>query len=327
MPAVPIAAWRGGKKNLARRIIERIEAIPHRCYAEPFVGMGGVFLRRRHRPKSEIINDINAEVMNLFQIMREHPDELLRQFDWAVCSRAEFSRLLATPPEVLTDVQRAARFAYIQKQSFGGRPATVARPGQMAPSPSEPARFSVSRMRSLIAAAHLRLQGVQVEWLAWDAFIRRYDRPFTLFYVDPPYWGHEADYGKGLFDRADYARMAEILRGIRGRFILSINDRPEIARSLPVSILRKYGPIVRPAGGGRNQPRNCWSATEGGGGSLAGLTTYVTSRDIHLTSPTISASGGQGMSGQSGESLSLARDPRTVVLAAKAFHDQAFWRR
>ncbi len=44
--AEPLAPWFGGKKHLAKRIIERIDAIPHRCYAEPFVGMGGVFLRR-----------------------------------------------------------------------------------------------------------------------------------------------------------------------------------------------------------------------------------------------------------------------------------------
>ena len=83
-------------------------------------------------------------------------------------------------------------------------------------------------MRRLIVAAHRRLQGVQIECLDWAEFIRRYDKPFTLFYIDPPYWGHETDYGKGLFAREDFARMAEILRGLEGRFLLSINDHPEV---------------------------------------------------------------------------------------------------
>ena len=61
-----------------------------------------------------------------------------------------------------------------------------------------------------------------------DVFIRRYDRPFTLFYIDPPYWGHETDYGRDLFSRGDFARMAELLRGLKGQFILSLNDRPEV---------------------------------------------------------------------------------------------------
>ena len=86
-------------------------------------------------------------------------------------------------------------------------------------------------MRRLIGAAHERLQGVHVECLEWDSFIRRYDRPFTLFYFDPPYWGHEADYGKGQFAREDFTRMAEIPRGLKGRFILSINDRPEVRKT------------------------------------------------------------------------------------------------
>ncbi len=178
-PAEPIAPWFGGKKYLAARIIERIETIPHDCYAEPFCGMGGVFLRRARRPRSEVLNDLNGEVANLFRILREHPDELARQFDLTLSSRAEFARLVKTPPEVLTDVQRAERFAYLQRLSFGGKPATEVTPGQMGPSPHHPARLTASRMRRLIEAAHERLQGVQVECLDWAKFIRRYDRPFT----------------------------------------------------------------------------------------------------------------------------------------------------
>jgi len=58
-------------------------------------------------------------------------------------------------------------------------------------------------------------------------FIPRYDRPFTLFYIDPPYWGHEADYGRDLFARG---WLAEVLHSIKGRFILSINEHPEVRR-------------------------------------------------------------------------------------------------
>lgn len=227
-PAEPIAPWFGGKKILAKRIIERIEAIPHRCYAEPFVGMGGVLLRRRKRPKSEIVNDINGDVVNLFRVAREHPDELVRQFDWVLSSRTEFRRLLETPPHVLTDVQRAARFVYIQRLSFGAQPPSKATPGQFAPTPHYASRLTGERMRKLVSGAHARLVGVHVECLDWAAFIRRYDRPFTLFYIDPPYWGHETDYGRGIFAREDFGRMADILRALQGRFILSLNDRPEV---------------------------------------------------------------------------------------------------
>ena len=227
-PAEPLAPWFGGKRWLAARIIARIEAIPHRCYAEPFVGMGGVFLRRARRPKSEIVNDANGEIVNLFRITREHPGELARQFEWTLASRAEFRRLLSLPPDALTDIQRAARFAYLQRLSFGGKPATTVSPGQMGPSVTRPARLSAARMRRLITAAHRRLEGVHIEQLDWAAFVRRYDRPQTLFYLDPPYLGHETDYGEGLFSRDDFERMAALLAGIEGRFILSLNDAPEV---------------------------------------------------------------------------------------------------
>ena len=89
-------------------------------------------------------------------------------------------------------------------------------------------RFTAEQMAEPHRAAHRRLQRVQIERLDWHEFIRRYDRPFTLFYIDPPYWGHEEDYGKGLFAREDFARMAGLLAGLKGRFILSLNDRPEV---------------------------------------------------------------------------------------------------
>ena len=225
--AAPLAPWLGGKKYLAARIIARIAQIPHHCYAEPFVGMGGVFLRK---PPSrvEVINDRAGDVVNLFRIVREHPDELARQFDVAVAARSVFQRLVATPPDTLTDVQRAARFAYLQRLSFGGKPAHALSAGQMGINANHRARFSASRMRRLITLAHGRLDGVTIEGLSWDDFIRRYDRQNTLFYLDPPYWGHETDYGAGLFARTDFAEIAAQLRGLRGRFLLSLNDQPDV---------------------------------------------------------------------------------------------------
>lgn len=94
--------------------------------------------------------------------------------------------------------------------------------------PGRPSRFSLSRIEPILDAAHSRLEGVVLECLDWQEVIRRYDSPGTLFYLDPPYFGGETDYGKGLFDRDDFARMAEALAQLKGAFILSINDTPEM---------------------------------------------------------------------------------------------------
>ena len=226
--ALPVAPWFGGKRRLAKRIIARIEAIPHDCYAEPFSGMGGVFLRRSSRPKSEILNDINKDISNLFRVVREHPEELYKQFRWHVSSRTEFARLVAVPPETCTDIQRAARFAHLQRMIFSGKPAHMGTAGNFAPAVTGSSKVTVAGMRRFISRCHARLQGVHVECLDWARFVQRYDRRWTLFYVDPPYWGHEDDYGKGIFTRADFGRLAEMLAAIKGQFILSLNNVPEV---------------------------------------------------------------------------------------------------
>ena len=67
-----------------------------------------------------------------------------------------------------------------------------------------------------------------IECLPYGEFIARYDRPGALIYLDPPYWGSEDDYGKAMFEPGDFARLADQLRGIKGRFLMSINDVPEV---------------------------------------------------------------------------------------------------
>ena len=71
-PAKPVAAYIGGKRLLAATIIDRIGNIPHKTYVEPFVGMGGVFLRRSLAPRSEVMNDINRDVVTLFRVLQRH---------------------------------------------------------------------------------------------------------------------------------------------------------------------------------------------------------------------------------------------------------------
>lgn len=86
-PAMPPAPYLGGKRALARRIIERLAATPHRTYVEPFVGMGGVFLRRPFRAHAEVVNDVSADVSNLFRILQRHYVALMDLLRWQVTSR------------------------------------------------------------------------------------------------------------------------------------------------------------------------------------------------------------------------------------------------
>ncbi|WP_417436617.1 DNA adenine methylase [Hoeflea sp.] len=223
-PVSPPAAYIGGKRILAKAIIERINAMPHTGYAEPFVGMGGVFLRRTQKPRTEVINDKNGEVANLFRILQRHYPQFMETLKFQITSRREFQRLAACDPSTLTDLERAARFLYLQRLTFGGKVT-----GQsFGVDKDGGGRFNVTRLGPVLEDIHERIAGVVIEQLDWRDFLRRWDRPGMLFYLDPPYYGNEDDYGAGQFSRADFSDMAMALKGLKGSFKLSLNDRPEV---------------------------------------------------------------------------------------------------
>lgn len=221
-PVRPPAGYIGGKRNLSRRLVALIDAQPHQTYAEPFVGMGGIFFRRKQRPKAEVINDISADVATLFRVLQRHYQPFVDMLKWRFASRTEFQRLLAVDPTTCTDLERAVRFLYLQRTAFGGR--VTGR--NFGIRPSDASTFRLSQLEPMLAEVHDRLDGVWIERLPFADFIRRWDRPGTLFYLDPPYHGSETDYGEGVFAPEDFARLRDALAAIRGRFILSINDTP-----------------------------------------------------------------------------------------------------
>lgn len=223
-PTSPVAPWLGGKRNLARRICAILDATPCTTYAEPFVGMGGIFLRRSVRPRAEVINDRGRDVANLFRILQRHYPQFLETLRFQLTTRAEFERLVAVDPDTLTDLERAARFLYLQRTAFGGKVSGR----NFGVDRARPGRFNLTTLEPMLEDLHSRLAGVVIECLDWSAFIPRYDSPETMFYLDPPYWGCEDDYGRQMFARGDFQRLADLLAGIRGRFLLSLNDVPDI---------------------------------------------------------------------------------------------------
>ncbi|MBW5893133.1 DNA adenine methylase [Pectobacterium polaris] len=215
----PFIPWIGGKRRLAKQILPLFPA--HTCYVEPFCGAAALFFMKPPA-KSEVLNDINGELVNLYRVIQSHLDEFIRQFKWSLVSREMYRWLQAMPPEALTDIQRAARFYYLQKQAFGGKlesqtfgTSTTSAPG-----------LNRLRIEEELSLAHLRLARVTVEHMDWVKCIEKYDRPHTLFYCDPPYWG-TAGYGVD-FGFENYQKLAELARTIQGRMIISVNDIPDM---------------------------------------------------------------------------------------------------
>ncbi|KAA0011208.1 DNA adenine methylase [Billgrantia pellis] len=219
MQSKPILPWMGGKRRLAKQIIPLFHE--HTAYVEPFCGGAAVFFMK---PPSqvEVINDVHGELVNLYRVVKHHPDELVRQFRWGLVSREEYLTQREIDPRHLTDIQRAARFFYLQKLAFGGKVA-----GQtFGTSATSPPRLNLMRIEEDLSTAHLRLARTVVEHLDWAECMRRYDRPGTLFYLDPPYWG-TAGYGND-FGLEQYHLMASLAREAKGQVVISVNDVPEM---------------------------------------------------------------------------------------------------
>jgi DNA adenine methylase len=220
--ANPPAPYLGGKRNLAKRICALIDTIPHKAYVEPFVGMGGVFLRRERSVPIEIINDYSGDVANLFRVVRRHYRAFVDELAMLPAGRGEFDRLKRLDPSSLTDIERAVRFLYLQRLAFGGKVETR----NFGVRRDQSSRFNHARLRVDLKLLSQRLAPVTIEQLDFAEVIRRYDSPKTLFYLDPPY---DETTGYGLpFARQRYIEMADQLAAIAGQFILSINATPFI---------------------------------------------------------------------------------------------------
>jgi DNA adenine methylase len=209
----------GGKRALANQIVALLPE--HTTYVEAFSG-GAQVLFHKEPSKVEVLNDLDGEIVNFFRVCQQHYEELIRYFKYTLISHKWFDLLKATNPSSLTDIQRAARHLYLLKNAFAG---LVVDPHYHW-SVTQPPSFNLDRLPKRIEDAHKRLVRVQIECLPYEKVLARYDRPATAFYLDPPY------YGRSLYrynvSKEEFVKMAERLGKIRGKFVLSLNDVPEV---------------------------------------------------------------------------------------------------
>lgn len=215
----PIIPWMGGKRRLADRLIPLFPA--HECYVEVFAGGAALYFMRPQPAPVEVLNDLNGDLVNLYRVVQNHLEEFVRQFKWALSSRQIFEWQKIARPETLTDIQRAARFFYLQQHAFGGKVS-----GQTFGTATTGPAINLLRIEENLSAAWQRLAGTYVENLSWLDCAQRYDRGHTFFYMDPPYW-QTAGYGVD-FPFEQYEQMAEFMRACKGKVMVSINDHPDI---------------------------------------------------------------------------------------------------
>lgn len=210
--------WIGGKSQLKKEILIRFpEAQPSR-YIEVFGGAGWVlFGKKQHSGQMEVFNDIDGQLINLFRCVKFHATELQHELGWLISSRETFFDYLEqVKAHGLTDIQRAARFFYIVKLSFGSDRRTF-----------KTASATIEHTTARLEDIKKRLQGVVIENVDFEQLIHTYDRPSALFYLDPPY--HQTErYYEYVFSAEDHHRLHRVLSALKGQFILSYNNDPFI---------------------------------------------------------------------------------------------------
>ena len=216
---MPIIQRAGGKYRMLPRLLPILDAIPHELYCEPFCGGGAVLLAKRPAIR-EVLNDIDGEIINLFKQATKDPRGLYRHFKYIPESRAYFYELLNMQNvESLSEQERAARYAYLNLYCFGGENRT----------------YGLTRVRSRLRSNYYkrllafakRMQPVALECVDWRRCIEIYDTPKTLFFIDPPYMGNEAKSYKA-WKIEDVQQLKETLDNLRGRWVVTLNDAPEI---------------------------------------------------------------------------------------------------
>lgn len=213
-------AYIGGKSKLSETIINMIPK--HDGYCEGFAGAGWVFFRKEPS-KFETINDLDSDLVCFYRVLQNHLEEFLKQFKWLLSSREWFEDWKRQQEAGgLTDIQRAARYYYLQRHSFSGR----VKSRTFGPGPLKRPRINLIRIEEELSEVHLRLSRVNIENLPYQKFITMYDRPEVFFYLDPPYY--KAPFYNHNLELNDYREMSELLSGLKGKFILSINDLPEM---------------------------------------------------------------------------------------------------
>ena len=240
--ANPIIPWIGGKRRLAKHILPLISSF-HTCYVEPFAGAAAILFAKQPSDV-EVLNDVNGELVNLYRVVQHHLEEFCRQFKHALVSRQIFEWEQMKVPDTLTDIQRAARFYYLLKLSFGARV-----DGQhFGTATTSPPRLNLLRIEEELSMAHLRLASVTIEHLDWADCFMRYDSPHTLVFMDPPYWETE---GYGVdFPLDQYEMIAKLMARMAGRALLTVNDHPEMRRVFAQFPMQTVGIKYTVGGGG-----------------------------------------------------------------------------
>lgn len=223
--------WYGGKYSHLDWLLPLLPKTTHFC--EPFGGSASVLINREPSPV-ETYNDLDEELVNFFQVLRDQQTKLIQAIAFTPFSKREFELAISQPEIAISNLERARRF-YIRARQVRTGLAQTASSGRWAHcklTSRAGMAGAVSRWLGSIEDLSLivqRLQRVQIEYSPALDVIKRYDSPETLFYCDPPYphesRGDNKAYGYEMSDE-DHFQLASILHHVEGKVAISGYDSP-----------------------------------------------------------------------------------------------------
>lgn len=200
----------------------------HYTYLEPFFGSGACFFKK-HPSKRETINDLDGQIVNLFRVCRNRPDELARAIYLTPYSRSEYEKIQenhAGEEIHLTgdEVEDARRFVIRCSQSFGSKLADRAgwKTNRNSNGPIAPKIWN--KLPQTVMAVADRLKDAQIECKPAVELIQDYNFSDCLIYADPPYLGETRGgrlYRVEMMQEQEHLQLLETLKKHQGPVILS----------------------------------------------------------------------------------------------------------
>jgi len=211
--------YTGGKNRYAKKIIPLFPK--HDCYVEPFCGSLAVLFQKQ-KSKTEVVNDLDHELINFYRVIRENSEEFKRMIHFTPYSRELYNSIIKES-DGSNQIVAAWKFFLIKRMGWTNKPAkdTI----RIDTKGSDP--ILLHRIETYLWAFAERLNSIYLECKNYDAVIRQWDREYTFFYCDPPYFGTEDMYGK-VFSKDDHKKLHYTLKHIKGKCMISYYDDPFI---------------------------------------------------------------------------------------------------
>ncbi len=250
----PLLKWPGSKMPIVARLValapDRFER-----YHEPFVGGGSLFFALR--PERALLGDRNAELVNLYRIVRDEPDALIEALRAHENTREHYYRVRGLHPDALAPVERAARMLFLNRTCFNGL-YRVNRHGIFNVPYGRQAHTTFFQP-AIIRAAHRALRGAELSCEDFEACAARV-RPGDFVYLDPPYAvglndGEVFNYQAGGFGEGEQRRVAELCRLLdrRGCLVMATNSDCPLTRQLYAGFAIEALSVGRRIGGSQGR--------------------------------------------------------------------------